>query len=374
VSDRLRTAALGAAAAAVALAVLAPLVPELPPIEAHGGDGEHYAAMAEEPLEEVAPPPFAQRIAVPLLVAALPVGTKTGFMLVAVASLLLAGALVALIAREVGIPTPGRVAAAALAIGSYAGAHAVYNPYYVDPTTLAVIALALLLAQRRRWLAFAALATVGVLVKEVAATLIVVPYLLERRPGSLLDRRAALRAAALAVPVVACFVAVQILAPATPAPEGETGRLFFERDIFDRGVLTSAANPLVALFGLALLLWPIRAWRGTADLRRLHVWALLAVPILVFGHWERTLAVFLPLALASAFLVLRDARPAVLAGFTLGSFWITGVASALTIGEGASSVTGKLALVLPGAAVGLAALAFHARSAARPAPGRLEPL
>jgi hypothetical protein len=359
---QLRTALLGAAAAGAALVLAAALVPELPPLALLGGDAVHYDAMAREPLEPVAPPPWAERIGVPLLVAALPGSIETGFLAVAVASMLAAAVLVGLIAHELGLSVRAQVASAALTAGSYVGVHALYNPYYVDPTAVAVVALALLLALRRRWLAFAAVVTAGVLVKEVAATLVVVPYLLERRPGRLLDARAARLALGLAVPVLVCFALVHALAPAAPPPGGADMRTAFaDSGIFYRGFLTSAVNPLVSLFGLVLLLWPLGLRRAAGPLRRLHVWALLAAPVLVFGHWERTLAVFLPLALACAFLLLREARPPLFAAFVLGSFWITGVVSALTIGEGETAVATKLALLLPGAIVGVAALALHAR-------------
>ena len=346
--------------AAAALALFAALVPDLPPLAVLGGDGVHYAAMADHPLEAVSPPPWAERIGVPLVAWALPFHPHTGFLAVAVLSMLAAAALVALVARELGLPTAGQAAAGFLAVGSYAGAHAVYNPYYVDPTTLALVALALLLALRGRWVAFAVVLVVGVLVKEVLATLIVVPYLLGAYDG-LGHRRAALRAAAIAVPVVATFAAAQLLVPAT-SPVGEDTRLaFWQEDILARGFLVSTVGPLLGLFGAALLLWPVGAVRGPGRLRVLHGWALVALPILVFGHWERTLAVYLPLALTAALWVLRAASGRVVALFAAGSFWASGIASALTIGEGASTPEAKAALVLPGMIVALLAVALHLR-------------
>ena len=359
--------------AAAALALFAVLVPKLPPLAILGGDGVHYAAMADDPLEAVAPPPWAERIGVPLVAWALPFHAHTGFLIVAVLSMLAAAALVALVARELGLPTAGQVAAGFLTVGSYAGVHAVYNPYYVDPATLALVALALLLALRGRWPAFAVVLVGGLLVKEVLATLVVIPYLLgvHDRIG---HRRAALRAAAVAVPVLATFAAAQLLVPST-GPVGEDTRLaFWKEDILARGFLVSTLGPLIGLFGAALLLWPVGVARGPARLRVLHGWALIALPILVFGHWERTLAVYLPLALTAAFWVLRAAPGRVVTLFAAGSFWASGIASALTIGEGAATPEAKAALVLPGMIIALLAVALHLRSrerlVARPGPSR----
>ena len=339
--------ALAVALAALTLAVVAALVPATPP-RGKLGDGDHYALMAEHPFDEVAESPYAQRLGVPLLVAALPFSTKTGFLVVTVVSLLAAAALVALVALELGVPPAGQAAAGTLAAASYIGVHGLYNPYYVDPPTLALTALAILLALRGSCLWFAAVLAVGVTVKEPLATLVVVPFLI--------GRRSLAWAGALIAPPLVVFAAVHLLAPRLEA--GDDQRLtFVEMGVLSRGFVTSIANPIVAVFGTAVLLWPIGVVLGPSRLRRLHVWALLTLPILAFGHMERTLGVFLPLALPSAFLALRGARPAVIAAFAAGSWWVTAIVGALTIGEGASSVAEKGVLIAPGLALSLAALA-----------------
>jgi len=347
--------------AAAALALFAVLVPDLPPLPILGGDGVHYAAMADHPLRAVAPPPWAERIGVPLVAWAMPFHAHTGFLIVAVLSMLAAAALVALVARELGLPPAGQTAAGFLAVGSYAGVHAVYNPYYVDPTTLALVALALFLALRGRWPAFTIVLVVGVLVKEVLATLVVVPYLLALVDG-VGQRRAAFRTAVVAAPVFATFALVQLLVPALDPVDADT-RFFWKEDILARGFLVSTVGPLIGLFGAVVILWPVGAVRGPARLRALHGWILVALPILVFGHWERTLAVYLPLALTAAFWVLRAAPARVVALFAAGSFWASGIASALTIGPGAASSVEKAGLVLPGMIVALLAVTLdvHAR-------------
>lgn len=347
--------------AALSLAVSWLLTSPLPaPIEVFGGDGKSYAAMAEDPFEAAAPPPYAQRIAVPWLVAALPLDTLDGFMVIAVVGMAVASIFVGLIAREFGLEFPAQAAAAALTAGSYIGVHAMQNPYYVDPALLAVTAAAIWLGLRRRFALVAALLVVGVAVKEVAATLVVLPYLLDPRRTSLLDARSAARALAYAVPALAAFFAINLFAPAESA--GDDLRLsFHEMEILGRGLVVSALNPLVALFGATILLWPLGLLRGPADLRRLHVWAVLATPILAFGHWERTLGVFVPLVVVAALLVLRRASPAVTIAFAAGSYWITGIAGAITVGEGETEFATKAGLVLPGLLVTLAALAVHAR-------------
>jgi hypothetical protein len=349
----MRAAALAATAT---VAVLWALVPPLPPLELLGGDAVHYAAMAETPGEPVAEAPWAQRVLVPLVAWALPFSTETSFLVLSIGSTLAAAVLVAAICRELGLPRRAQVAAAPLTAASYAGVHAVWNPYYVDPATLALVALALLLALRSRWVAFAAVLTVGVLVKEPLATLIVVPALLEPLRG--VGRRRALgRAALLALPVLVAFVAVQTLAPALEPVEGDVRAELLERGVLYRGLLVSAVNPLVALFGLLLLLWPLGLLSAPRSLLRLHVWALLAFPVLALGHWERTLAVFLPLAVPAGLVALRPVAGAPFWTIVAASLWTTGVVGALTIGDGETSVAGKLALLAPGVVVGLAAAA-----------------
>ena len=118
-------------------------------------------------------------------------------------------------------------------------------------------------------------------------------------------------------------------------------------------------NPIVALFGAASILWPIGLWLGPEALRRAHVWALLAAPVLVLGSWERTLGVFLPLAVPAALYVLRGVRAEVLALFVAGSFWTTGIAGAMTIGDDGTTAAFKLALVAPGFVVAWGALAWE---------------
>ena len=353
---------LDAAVAAASLGASAVLVPELPPLSILGGDAVHYAGMAEHPLEAVAPPPWVQRIGVPLVVSALPLPEPTGFLVVAVLSMIAAAVAVAAIVRRLGLPRHAQLCAAGLTAGSYVGVHAVYNPYYVDPTTVAITAFAIWLALRRRLLAFAAIVAVGVLVKEVVATLIVLPYLVDARRRGLLDASAAARAALPAVPALVVFAAVHALVPAAVSPGSDQRTAFFETPIFSRGVLETAVNPLVALFGLTLVLWGVGLVVGPVDLRRLHVWALVALPILVYGHWERTLGVFVPLAVASALVALRGARPALLVAFAGASYWITAIVGGLTIGEGAASVGEKVALAAPGVVLGLAALVLAARA------------
>jgi hypothetical protein len=358
-----RISLLAAVVAAASLALSAILVPELPPLALLGGDAPHYAAMAAHPLEPVAPPPWVERIGVPLVVAALPLRDRDGFLLVAVISMIAASVLVAAIVRHLGVAAHAQLCAALLTTGSYVGVHAVYNPYYVDPTTLALTALAIWLALRRRVVALAATLAVGVLVKEVVATLIVLLYLFDRGRRGAVDLSAAARTAALSMPTLVVFVLVHALVPAADSTGSDQRLAFLDTPIFSRGLLETAVNPLVSLFGLMLVLWAAGVLVGSTDLRRLHVWALLALPILVYGHWERTLGVFVPLAVMASLVAMRNERPAVVVALTAGSYWITAVVGGLTIGEGRASVTEKVALAAPGALVGLVAigLALSAR-------------
>ena len=356
------TLGLHAAVAAAALGIAAAIVPDLPPLEVLGGDAPTYAAMAEHPFEAAAGPPAAQRLLVPWLVGVLPFGTARGFTIVAVLSMIAAGVVVALICRRLGLSLPAQAGAAALVTGSYIGVHAVYNQYYVDPETLLLTALAFLLVLHRRLVPLAAVLVAGVLTKEIVVSLVVLPYLVWREQGRAWDRRAALRAAAVAAPVLVVFAASHLFAPelATTDPDPWRGVLHAEPGgIVSRGFLTSVVNPIVALFGAASILWPIGLWLGPEALRRAHIWALLAAPVLVLGSWERTLGVFLPLAVPAALYVLRGVRAEVLALFVAGSFWTTGIAGAMTIGDDETTAAFKLALVAPGFVVAWGALAWE---------------
>jgi hypothetical protein len=220
------------------------------------------------------------------------------------------------------------------------------------------------LALRRRLIAVAAMLAVGVLVKEVVATLAVLLYLFDPQRRRSLDARAAARTGVLALPTVIAFVLVHALVPAAASPGSDQRTAFFETPIFSRGILETAVNPIVALFGLTVLLWGVGFVVGPSDLRRLHIWALLALPILAYGHWERTFGVFVPLAVACALVTLRDARPAAVVAFAAASYWITAVVGGLTIGEGRASIGEKVALASPGIIVGLAAVALALRAGA----------
>jgi hypothetical protein len=268
---------------------------------------------------------------------------------------------VAAIVRELGLGPHAQLAAALLTSGSYVGVHAAYNPYYVDPTALAITAVAMWLALRRRLVPLAALLAVGVLVKEVVATLVVLLYVFDPQRRRAVEGAAGARAALLALPTLLVFAGVHAFVPAGVSPGSDQRTAFFETPIFSRGVLETAVNPLAALFGLTLLLWAVGIVRGPLDLRRLHVWALLALPILAYGHWERTFGVFVPLAVSSSLLALRGGRPVLVWAFAGASYWITAVAGALTIGEGRSSVGEKVLLAAPGLAVGVVVLVLVLR-------------
>jgi len=372
------TLGLHAAVAAATLGIAAAIVPDLPPLEILGGDAPTYAAMAEHPFEAAAGPPAAQRLLVPWLVGVLPFGTARGFTIIAVVSMIGAGVVVALICRRLGLSLSAQAAAAALVTGSYIGVHAVYNQYYVDPETLLLTALAFLLVLQRRLALLVVVLAAGVLTKEILVSLVVLPYLVWREPGRPWDGGAALRAATVAAPVLIVFAANHLFAPelATTDPDPWEGVFHADPDgIVSRGFLTSVVNPIVALFGAASILWLIGLWRGPDALRRAHVWALLAAPVLILGSWERTFGVFLPLAVPTALYVLRSAPVVVFAPFVAGSLWITCIAGAITIGDDSTTAAFKLALVAPGFVVAWGALAWEIRrrlhDAAGPAPSQV---
>ena len=327
----------------------------LPPLALTGGDGVSYDAMARHPLHAVAAYPAAARLAEPLLVSALPVSVAHGFLIVGVVSLILAGMVVGLIAHHVGLPPVLVAAASALVAGSYIGVFTAYDRYYVDAPLLLGVAVTLLCALHRRRVAFLCAALLTVFVKEIGVTLVVLPYLMWREPGRLLDRRALRTAILLAVPVVVAFVLLQSATPHLPPPHSRlTG--VNPLHIFVRGVIVTTLNPIVALFGAVTLAWPLGFRRSPAALKRAHIWLLVAGPFLVLGSWERTLGPFLPFVVPAALFALRDATAVRAALFTLGSLAATAVAGSQTIGDGTTTVAHKLLLVSPGLLVAAAVL------------------
>ena len=360
-----RSIVVSAAAAAAAIAVIAAIVPDLPPLAVLGGDAPNYARLAEHPFQAVSGAPVAQRLLTPLIVAALPFSTSAGFLVVSVVSIVLASLCVALICRRLGLSLVSQATASVLTAGSYIGVHGVFNQYYVDPEAMLVVALALLLAfERRGWL-FALTVAVGVPVKEIAITLMLLPYLVWRPPGVLWDRPLLVRTIVLALPAVAVTIIVNRFAPTLDLGHHDPRRLFFSA--FDpvaglrRGFLTAVANPIFALFGAAWVLWPIGVAGCPRDLRRAHMWLLIAFVPLALGVWERTMGVFVPLAVPAALWVLRSAPPSVVGAFAVGSFWVSGIAGAITIGDNGTTAAFKAALIAPGLAVAWGALVWELR-------------
>ncbi len=351
--------------AGVAIAVIAAIVPDLPPLAVLGGDAPNYARIAEHPFQAVSGAPEAERLLTPLVVAALPFSTSTGFLVVSVVSIVLGSLCVSLICRRFELSLGSQAAAAALTAGSYIGVHGVFNQYYVDPEALLVTALALLLVFERRQRLFALAMAFGVPVKEIAITLAALPYLVWRRQGVLWDRRLLVRTIVLALPTVAATILVNRFAPVVDLGGHDPRRMFFTA--FDpvaglrRGFLTAVANPIFALFGAAWVLWPLGVARCPRDLRRAHLWIVIAFVPLALGSWERTMGVFVPLAIPAALWLLRSAPPAVLGTFTAGSFWVSGIVGAITIGENGTTAAFKAALIAPGLAVAWGALVWELR-------------
>lgn len=127
------------------------------------GDTHHYLAMVEG---ELAPAPFAYRLATPAIVAALPFEPSVGFFLVAYTTTFGTLWVMRAIFRHLGLTAAASTTASVLLCFSFPVAYYLAHWGRIDPLANFLFALALLAILRRHFLAAAAIVAAGVLAKE----------------------------------------------------------------------------------------------------------------------------------------------------------------------------------------------------------------
>lgn len=179
-----------------------------------GGDHLYYIAMAEEPGGEYQAP-FCFRVLTPALARLMPFGTADSFYFLTVIFLVGTGVLAYYIVLETA--KDGYLALAGIAIFyslSAAAKFCLYDFWLTEPALFffSTLAVLLLLKNHDIWLSVAL--AVAVLAKESA--LFLIPLVYAVRAESLFDRKAAVRALAVAVLPVIVYLGVRMVVPSLP--------------------------------------------------------------------------------------------------------------------------------------------------------------
>jgi hypothetical protein len=255
--------------------------------------------------------PFGYRILVPYLVRLLPVGHHFGFALVTAVSLTVLGVTVWVWLRRY-VSGVRATAGAALVLASGPVWWQLHSPYRTDGAMMALLALAVLFSEERRWLAFAVVGVAAVVARDVSVIIAIVPLLAWRSER---DNRALWATGA----VVVAFLAVRGLVPVIPRALQHPADIVAFRAAQDGGLLTAIFIALAGSFGAAWFLIP-GAWkRLDANTKRWAFVAAAAVPtLLIASDWSRLLAPAFPLAcMAAVRSRVRTGALFVVAGLTM---------------------------------------------------------
>ncbi len=295
-----------------------------PAVFAQPWDYHKYIYIAENGPLNFHIAPFCWRFLHPLIAGALPWPLDTSFRILSLAEALLGGVLAYYLSRAAGFSQAAGLTALIVFFGiPPAAKDTVFNPWGVDPLSrVLVLAGFLFLVKDRLWLACAAFA-LGVCAKETVV--ITAPLFYAWKARKWFDREWLLRSAALALPIIATFVAVRIFIPAWNADPEYVGRLPFSlaqvydgktsfvyseliQAIFAEYFTTPAWGWMlmaisVGSFGVFAVL-PFLAWRANAVLLlRLSPFLLLTYVAMLFSSgWTRVLVLAFP---AVALLALR---------------------------------------------------------------------
>ncbi len=181
-----------------------------------GGDHMQYIAMAEEP-GGLYQAPFCFRVLTPTLARLMPFGHADSFYFLTVIFLVGAGVLVYYIVFETAGDRGLALAGIALFYSLSAGAKfCLYDFWLTEPALFFFSALSLYLLLRKHDIWFSITLAVAVLAKESALFLLPLAYTI--RAESLLDKKAAAHALAIAVLPVAVYFGVRTAVPSFPQP------------------------------------------------------------------------------------------------------------------------------------------------------------
>ncbi len=278
------------------------------------GDTIYYRAMIRG---EAAPAPFAYRVLTPAIVAALPLPSSDGFLLVAFTATLGTLLIMRALFRHLGVSRAASNATTVFLCFSYPVANYLVHWERIDPLANFAFALALLLILRRRPVAAALVMTAGILAKETL--LFLVPILFWHRIRSRLgEPRAYAHAAVLcALPIL---TATGVRAVVDVAPESFTvdspedlalvWQTAWEYNVEQFGLAKRVVRELTKSYGF---FWAFAACGLLLDRRlRLESLYLVAIGFLLCGFatdWARMLGTGFPgVFIPAAFFIdrLRD--------------------------------------------------------------------
>ncbi len=275
------------------------------------GDTIHYRAMIRG---EATIAPFAYRVLTPAIVAALPLPSSGGFLLVALTATLGTLLVMRALFRHLGVSAAAATATAIFLCFSYPVANYIVHWERIDPLANFAFALSLLLILRRQLIPAAAIMAVGVLAKETL--LFLVPVLLWHRiKGEPREPRAYASAAVLCSLPILAWVGVRATVDTAPgsfaieSPQdlASVSQAAWEYNVEQFGFTKRVARELTKSYGF---FWAFAAFGLLIDRRlRLESLYLVAVGFFLCGFatdWARMLGTGFPgIFIPAAFFVDR---------------------------------------------------------------------
>ncbi len=284
------------------------------PTSTVGWDSDAYLAMARHPFDSGQVMPFPTRILVPLLVWVLPFDPDVGFHITTIGGLTAGAVIVAFIARRIGVHALALAAAPAYVL-SFHGIYGTWQWRLIDAVSVPLFGAGLLAAYNHRKVATSVLAGAAAAAKEIGVTL-PLAYLAARSGGIVRRRRLFVETALVALLPLTVFIGLRLLVGQSVAlaPQHEDWNTE-QWDPFRSYTLGITmyrewgyGRPLVQVLvqnhGLLFLLWPLALLFAPGRWRRMHLYALLLLPILAGGPWARSTMYLLPFVLPSGLLLL----------------------------------------------------------------------
>jgi hypothetical protein len=217
------------------------------PSQVHGPDDpSFYWRLAEG---KTVAAPFGYRILIPWTVRVLPLDHHFSFVLVTALSVAVLAAALWCWGRRYA--SAGRVAAAlAIILASGPVWIQLKSPYRNDVEMMALLAVAALCSDRRRWYTFSIIAVAAVATRDVAVIVAMVPLLSWRK-----ERNS--RALLAFLLTVTAFLAVRGLLPVIPRPLQHPSDILSWRASEDGGLLAALVFAFSTSFGAAWFLVPV---------------------------------------------------------------------------------------------------------------------
>lgn len=273
------------------------------------GDEPFYVRMATHP-GAAHSFPYADRIAVPWLVHALPFSQATSFVLLALIAVGAAGAaLYALLAELDAAPWLATGLALGFAISPTLLVALLRNGRSIDPATALVMTLGCLFIVRRQRLALAITLLIGVAVKETTLFLIPLAYAMWAR--EVFDREALRDVAAVAAAPVVGYLALRATIPAIGSQytPGFTGSFLHVRiEVLRDAFSGTEPRRLAYTYGPLWLVAPFALLRYPFARRGLVLVALCVLSLTVSYDAQRVMFIAAPIFYGASALVLADRR------------------------------------------------------------------